>query len=234
MMKSFGFLLQILMFVLLCSCSSKSDMANSRLTTGYYKTKRPQGIPEKRYVLIKNDTVWAYLVKGSGNQIDTAKATVYVFPKESVRLIEKDYAFSNNTWDFNFQTIIFKYRPAMANIPNQLNTEFNLGRRADSYRISYLAKPLELNKRKITHFGYSFGFFTGLGETPMSNSVTQNQITYIYDGVIWLNGVSAIIGINSFTLGTGIGIDQLLDRNRNIWIYERKPWVGLMLGIKLK
>jgi hypothetical protein len=93
---------------------------------------------------------------------------------------------------------------------------------------------LELNKRKIDHLGYSFGLFMGLGETPVSSSVTQNQINYSYDGVVWQNGVSAILGINSFTLGLGLGFDQLLDTNRDIWIYERKPWVGLQLGIKLR
>lgn len=239
-MKKLGFVLQVIVLALLCGCNTLTETAKSRLSNGYYKCKNPDGILQNRYVLIKNDTIRAFPVNRSGatQVIDTTRATVVVFPKETDKPISGKYAFSKNAWDLNFQAILFKFRPARANIPNQLNTEFNLnlylGRRSDIYRISYQANPLALSTRKVYHLGYSFGFFTGLGETPVGSSVTRKQLTYIYDGVVWLNGVSGIIGINSFTLGMGIGMDQLLDRNHDIWIYQRKPWIGLLLGIKLR
>jgi hypothetical protein len=133
-MKHLRFLFQILMLALIFSCSSQSEVSKSRLTPGFYKTKKPQGIPKKRYVLIKNDTIWAYPVNPDNQVIDTARAFVYAFPKESDKLPAGKYTFNKKTWDFNFQTIIFKFRPATANVPNQLNTNFNLnlylGRRA--------------------------------------------------------------------------------------------------------
>jgi len=237
-MKQIWFLFQVLLLAILCGCSSQSEISKTRLTTGYYKTKKPQGIPEKRYVLIKTDTIWTYPVNRADNRVpDTSRTSLIAFPKESEKSPVGKYTFKKQTWDFNFQTIIFKFRPETAGFPNQLNTEYNLnlyfGRRTDSYKISYQANPLEFNKRKISHIGYSFGIFTGLGETPVSGNVTRNQINYVYEGVVWLNGVSATVGNNHFTLGLGFGIDQLLDVNRDFWIYERKPWVGLQVGIKL-
>ena len=237
-MKHLGFLLQLFLFALLFGCTTMSEPAKSRLTNGYYITKNPQGVKESRYVYYQNDTIRIYsLNKADNKTIDTARASVLIFPAETKNAIE-NFSFSKRSLSLNFQTIIFKFRPATANIPNQLSTEFNfnlyLGRRTDIYRIRYQANPLELNNRKFDRLAFSYGFFTGLGETPMSGSVTQNQITYFYDGLVWLNGVGGIIGTKTFTLGVGVGMDQLLDRNHDVWIYQRKPWLGFLLGIKLR
>src|SRR5688572_18563688 len=211
-MKRVSFLWQFILLALICGCNTLSETGKYRLGNGYYKTKGSGRKLQERYVQLKNDTIRAFPVNTSGTNkiIDTARASVFVFPKESDRTISKEYAFSKRSWDLNFQAILFKFRPATANLPNQLNTEYNLniylGRRFDNYRISYQQNPLGLGNRKVHHFGYSFGVFTGLGETPVNSSVTQNQISYLYDGLVWLNGVSGIIGINSFTLGMGIGM----------------------------
>lgn len=31
----------------------------------------------------------------------------------------------------------------------------------------------------------------------------------------------------------GLGFDTLLDRNAQFWIYQERPWLGLMLGLNL-
>ncbi|GAB3813836.1 hypothetical protein GCM10028895_06320 [Pontibacter rugosus] len=56
---------------------------------------------------------------------------------------------------------------------------------------------------------------------------------YEYEGVVLLKGVAGIIGINNFSLGLTIGIDHLFDKNRDDWIYQHKPWVGLAFGLNL-
>jgi hypothetical protein len=238
-MKQVTFLFRVIILLLFFSCTRQSEVSKSRLTTGYYKTRNSQGNPEKRYILVQNDTIWDYKINSATNQLlDSARSSGIAFPKEIGKYSGTHYSFSKSTWDFNFQTIVFKFRPAMANLPNQLNTEFNLnlylGRRLDKYRVSYHTNPLEPFKRKIDHFGYSFGLFTGLGKNPVNGSVTRNQISYNYDGVIWLKGVSAIVGNNNFTFGLGLGVDNLLDANRDVWVYNGKPWLGLQIGIKLR
>ena len=237
-MKNLGLLLPLFLFAMLVGCKTITEPEKSRLANGYYVAKNPKGKPEPRYVLYKNDTIRVYPVNPADKKtIDTAQASVLIFPRVTEKTDIGRYAISRKTWDLNFQTALFKFRPERANLPNQLNTEFNfnvfIGRRTDVYKLSYKANPLELNKRKFDHFAYSFGVFTGFGETPVTASVTRNRITYVYEGLVWLNGVGAIVGFNTFTIGAGLGMDMLLDRNKDIWIYQQEPWVGLLLGIKL-
>ena len=237
-MKNAGILLQLFVFAMLCSCKTITEPEKSRLANGYYVIKKPQGKPEPRYVLYRNDTIRVYPVNLADKKtIDTTRTSMVVFPRHTEKPEIGFYAFRRKSWDLNFQTAIFKFRTERANIPNQLNTEFNFnlyfGRRTDVYRISYQANPLDLSKRKFDHFAYSVGIFTGFGESPISGTVTKARIAYVYEGLVWLNGVGAIIGFNNFTIGAGVGMDQLLDRNHDVWIYQRKPWFGLMLGLKL-
>jgi hypothetical protein len=63
--------------------------------------------------------------------------------------------------------------------------------------------------------------------------VTQDQIAYEYDGVIWTKGIAAVMAVNNFTVGLAVGADWLLDRNRRFWIYQNRPWVGLAFGLNL-
>lgn len=238
-MKYVRLLFPLSLAVWLFGCTTMSESVRSKLANGYYETKNPQRKPEKRYVYYKNDTIRIYPVNSSDHKtIDTTRASAIVCPPETKNAPDGKFTFSKKMWSFNFQTILFKFRPSTANLPTQLNTDFNfnlyLGRRTDIYHVSYQANPLAFKKRKFDHFAYSFGFFTGFGKTPMSGSVTQNQITYAYDGLIWLNGVGAILGTKSFTFGVGVGMDQLLDHNRDLWIYQHKPWAGLLLGLQLR
>ena len=76
-------------------------------------------------------------------------------------------------------------------------------------------------------------FFSGLGNTAMTPSTTRNGIMTEYDGLILQKGVASIIAVNKLTLGLSIGFDNLLDQNKNVWIYQNKPWYGLMLGLNL-
>ena len=42
-----------------------------------------------------------------------------------------------------------------------------------------------------------------------------------------------MIGLKTLTVGFGVGWDYLTDRDKNIWIYQNKPWIGLTLGLNL-
>jgi hypothetical protein len=44
-------------------------------------------------------------------------------------------------------------------------------------------------------------------------------------------GIAGIIGINNFTLGLAVGFDNLLDKNKKVWVYQGKPWLGLAFGL---
>jgi hypothetical protein len=118
-----------------------------------------------------------------------------------------------------------------------LNAGFNgavyFGYRSDLYRLSYKQTPLHVFKRNITHYGYSFGFFTGIGTARIDEYVTDNGINIQYDGAVNLSGVNIVVGVEKLSIGLAVGIDHLLDRNRKYWINEAEPWVGLSFGLNL-
>jgi len=58
----------------------------------------------------------------------------------------------------------------------------------------------------MSHFGYSVGFFGGLGATQMNPLVTNNAIQFEYDGVVINNGFAGMVGIGSLTFGAAIGM----------------------------
>lgn len=42
-----------------------------------------------------------------------------------------------------------------------------------------------------------------------------------------------MMGYKSLTVGLGVGWDNLLDRDKDIWVYQSKPWYGLTLSLNL-
>ncbi len=120
---------------------------------------------------------------------------------------------------------------------HQLNSELNgvlyAGYRTDYYTVDYSpALPGKL-KQQINHTGFSLGAFSGFGSTFMSPWVTSGAIDSEYDGVVWTAGVAALLATPAINIALGVGIDYLLDGNRNYWIYQNKPWFGFAVGIDL-
>jgi len=134
-------------------------------------------------------------------------------------------------------TIPLKFRPMTSGVPGQLNTEINasayFGLRTDRFTIEYAQNPLGKQERVVKHFGFSFGGLTGLGNTLVSPTTTNDQTEQEYDGIVWTKGVAGIFALNSVTIGLSLGFDNLLDQNRSIWIYESKPWIGFTFGLNL-
>jgi hypothetical protein len=145
--------------------------------------------------------------------------------------------FVNNSFDLDLMSIVFKYRPYTSGFPNQLNTNFNaaefIGYRSDLYILSYDKNPLNAYHRRINHFAYSFGGFIGLGATQINPWVTNNNVQSEYDGFIMTKGIAALIGVGEFTFGAALGFDHLLDKNRKVWIYQEKPWLGFTVGLNI-
>ncbi len=108
-----------------------------------------------------------------------------------------------------------------------------LGRRIDAYTIRYQTNPLKGYNRQIKHCGFSLGTFIGIGSSTVGPSTTNNQLSYEYDGVILNKGIAAIVAVDNFTVGVSLGFDNLLDRNKKLWIYQNKMNVGLVVGLNL-
>lgn len=221
---------------LLSSCSALNKSTKYQFADEFYTTKLSDSATGQVYILTVEDTlkVFETIILDKKIEVDTLK-------KPEIFLIEQknpysSLVFKKSSLDVDFLTILLKYRPVTPTLPNQLNTNLNgavyLGFRNDYYSIRYKKNPFSYS-RFTTHYGLSFGGFAGLGSTTMSPSVTDNLLQNEYEGVVLTKGIAAIIGINNATIGFTFGFDNLLDANRNIWIYDGKPWVGLAFGLNL-
>lgn len=230
----------ILFFLVLSvfsSCSLFRKTAKQELSDGLYM-KRSSSTKSRVYVSVMEDAIYLYpTIKQSKTCIlDTSNPSEIYLPKlQNNQKI--DFKLSQTSFDVDFFTIPLKLRFTEKGVPPQLNANINgavyVGCRRDSYKIKYHTNPLKANIRKTNHFGYSLGFFTGFGNTFMSPTNTNTVLQQEYDGIVWSKGVAGIIGINNFNIGLTFGFDNILDKNKSIWIYENRPWLGLAFGLNL-
>lgn len=198
------------------------DSPKYQLSDGHYDFRQPGGKFRKAVVYILDDSVKIF----AGKSLREA-----VIPE-----INKDQLFIKHSFDIDVLTVPFKFRPIEAGLPRQLTTEFNgnvfVGYRLDRFRVIHKETPFGW-KQTYKHRGLSMGAFGGLGSTSITPWTTNNQITEEYYGFILSRGLAMMIGINNLTVGVGVGWDYLTDRDKEVWIYQNKPWYGLTLGLNL-
>jgi hypothetical protein len=211
----------LLLLVMLNACSSFRDTPKYQLSDGKYRFKETGGKYRKAYVYLKDDTTTVLLEPG--NEV--------LVPDET-----KEQLFVKPSFDIDVMTVLFKYRPATANLPRQLTTDFNgngyFGYRVDRFKIRHKETPFG-KKQIYSHRALTVGTFLGLGATSVTPWTTNNKTTDEYNGLVLTRGLAFMVGINNLTVGLGVGWDYLTDRDKDIWIYQHKPWYGLTLGLNL-
>jgi hypothetical protein len=83
------------------------------------------------------------------------------------------------------------------------------------------------------NLGYDFGVFAGPGVTLINPLTTLNRVTEEYSGMIMQMGIAGFIESNMASFGLSLGFDTLLNPDRKIWIYNKKLWIGFVVGIAL-
>jgi hypothetical protein len=231
-----GFFLLLFTF---CRCSTIRDTPKYEFANGYYTTKLFGGGSKDVFVTNEEESVLIYPLRKVGKTfvVDTTQHKRLALPQVFSDSLLGLQVFRRKSFDIDFLTIPFKYRPRVNAFARQFNTNLNggvyLGYRNDNYVLQYRKDVLGRFQRKTTHLGFSFGAFTGVGGTAMNPWVTNDQINIEYDGVVWTKGVTGIIGLDKFTVGLAVGWDNLMDRNKRHWIYQGKPWIGLAFGLNL-
>lgn len=224
----------VCMSSILFSCSVFKKNGIEELNSGVYGISFPAAKIKKGYVEVRDSSLKIYSIFKNGF---TDTTNVSSWGLNEFLTAEKPLRLSMGSFDIDVLTIPFKFRPSVNGFPNQLNTNFSgalyAGYRTDRYLVRYKKDPLRKYSRKENHLGYSVGIFSGFGSTAMNPWVTDNFISSEYDGLVWLNGVAGIIAVNNFSFGVGLGIDNLLDKNKDAWIYNNKPWIGLTVGLNL-
>lgn len=141
--------------------------------------------------------------------------------------------------DLDVFTIPFKVRPARGAVPVQLNTNFNaaiyVGRRLDFYSLRTRRSTPFGATPHIRDTGIGYGAFIGAGSTFISDDVTASArpTAADYEGVVLHGGLAAIYDARAFNIGVAAGLDQLLGPDAPHWLYQHKPWFGILFGLDL-
>jgi hypothetical protein len=216
-----GYLHLVFLMVALASCSAVRDLPKYQLANDVYEFRQAGTAYSKVLVELEEDTVRIYDLQGK--------------PITSLKPSGDEY-FRQRSFDVDVMTVAFRYRPPQAGVPAQLSTNFNgnvfLGYRVDRFKLDFRSTPVGV-KKTLTHRAITAGVFTGFGSTPLNPTTTRTGIATEYDGLIITRGAALMIGINQLTVGAGLGWDFLTGPDKNKWIYQNKPWLGLTLGLNL-
>lgn len=212
-------ILGLFVFSALAGCSGFKNLPKYQLSNDYYRFHQPGQPSVQVFVTLKDDSI----------QITKLDQTLEIVSGQ-------DEYFIKRSFDVDAMTVLFKYRPGTIGLPRQLNPSFNgnayIGYRIDRFWLDYKKTPGGILK-ELKHRAISVGGFGGIGSTFISPSTTHYKITDEYDGLVLTRGFAVMAGINSLTVGLGVGWDYLTDRDKNIWIYQNKPWYGITLGLNI-
>jgi hypothetical protein len=227
----------IFLCILHSSCRVLQKTNKHEINDGYY-TQHIDKKKQKVYIDVADDTIRIHQTQIRNNQliIDTIAVPSF-YEKEKTTEHKQATSFDKVSFDIDVFTIPLKLRPSQADVPAQLNTILNgavyFGLREDKYILDYSANPLGKSDLHMNHFGFSIGVFSGLGNTFISPTNTNYILQQEYDGVVFSKGLAGIFAINNLTVGVAVGFDNLLDKNKSIWIYENNSWLGLAIGLNL-
>ncbi|HRG80534.1 MAG TPA: hypothetical protein PL167_13025 [Cyclobacteriaceae bacterium] len=210
---------KLLGLLALLSLAGCAGLSKYQLKNDYYEFHQPGQPSTKVFVRVKEDS------------IEVTKLN------ESTEVVRgQDEYFIKKSFDIDAMVVPFKYRPSSMGFPRQLNTSFNgnvyIGYRIDRFWLDYKNTPAGMVK-ELKHSAITVGGFGGLGTAFISPWSTNYQTTDEYDGVVLTRGLALMVGINSLTVGLGVGWDYLTDRDKDIWIYQNKAWYGLTLGLNI-
>ncbi|GGF05415.1 hypothetical protein [Hymenobacter cavernae] len=139
--------------------------------------------------------------------------------------------------DLDVFTIPVKVRAARAGVPVQLNSNFNaalyLGRRLNFYYLSRQSITPWQQAPRIRATGLGYGAFFGLGSTTITGDVTRQQPGPEYEGLVLHAGVATLYDARIFNVGLAAGLDHLIGPDRPYWIYQHRPWLGLLFSLDL-
>lgn len=215
------------------SCSTMEKVSMHGFTSGYYQMDSSQQT-KSIYADVTDEKVDIY------NQHDQVPDKEICFSIPLVpcdSLLNTPLKFRKQSLDIDLTTIFFKYRPSVYGLPPQLTTDLNIavyaGWRVDTYKVYSSTDPLNRRRTRINNLGYDFGVFAGAGSTSVNSYTSNNRSNLDYNGMILQTGMAGFLESTIASFGIAVGIDYLLNRDRKIWIYNNKPWIGFILGIAL-
>jgi len=221
----------------LFSCASMEKIAVHDFGPGYYKLRTRDNELSNVYVNVIEDSIVVYpaIEDQKRVSVDTSTSRAaninYILPGDDLY----ESCFKKKSVDIDLSTILLKYRPSRGEVPNQLNANLNaalyVGFRKDFYKMVTSTSPVHEKSTYCRHTGFDFGLFAGLGITQVNPTVTANEVALEYDGIVFQKGIGAFVTYGRMSVGMVLGFDNLMDKNKTVWLYNQKPYLGLSIGI---
>jgi hypothetical protein len=230
-------LILVISFVIAAGCVPFDKIYSHDFNDGYFKLKSAGKKPKNIYLDVTNDSLKIYSFQ-KGNKFELSDTSTF-YGVNLKSFVPEDLLY-NSTFvkasvDIDLSTVLLKFRPASGSVASQLSANANgifyAGFRKDFFKIKSSFSELHEMSSYIRHTGIDFGLFAGIGITPVSPTMTMNRTTQEYDGIVFQKGFSVFGTYENMSVGLAIGFDNLLSHDKSIWIYNQKPWIGLVLGI---
>lgn len=226
-------ILLIPVWLFLFSCNTLQNASLHGFNSAFYQMEE-NNTKSPVYVEVSDEKIEIFPVT---NQQVVKEPTLSLKWQTNESTINHPLIFRKQGLDIDLTGILMKFRPQVSGIPTQLTADFNLaiyaGWRHDKFKVNLSETPTGKRQTKIGNFGYDFGFFFGPGATQITPGTTQNKIGLEYSGMIIQSGLAAFVETDLASFGLATGFDYLLSRDRPSWIYHKKPWLGLVVGIAL-
>ena len=235
-MRSSLYLLFVVLLLLFSSCVSLGKLTRHDFSSGFYKLKVHGAELSRVYTEVIEDSIIVYPVNSDGKGFPDFSSSrgMRVSRVKSDNYFYKS-CFTNNSIDVDLTSIIFKSRHSRDDVPNQFSADLNFaifaGFRRDFYKIVSPVNPFHEARSYIRHIGFDLGLFAGIGSSPVNPTVTNNNINQEYDAMIFQKGIAGFISINKMSIGLAVGFDNLLDKNKALWIYNQKSYLGLIISV---
>jgi hypothetical protein len=226
-----------LLMVISASCVSIGKITRHDFDSGFYNRKIQGAQPSSVYAKVTEDSVIIYpvITIDKKESPDTSSGIAMKLKKTKTDKYLNKSCFINNSVDIDLTSILFKYRQPKDDVPEQFSADLNfaifLGFRKDFYKMSSTVYPLHDEISFIRQVGFDLGIFAGIGTSPVNPTNTNNKTSQQYDAMIFQKGVAAFISYGKMSLGLALGFDNLMDKNRPSWVFDQKPYLGLVIGI---
>ena len=204
--------------------------------------------PVKAALYERQDTLYAEFLAESLPQPDGNRRTLdksdslavfFVHYNPTLKKLEEKspwFRYQSTAFDMDLFTLPFKYRFATAGQPGQLEDKLNVGIHA-GYRYDlgrYRTVYFRHNQRsEISSLSIGLGGFLCFAPAPVTSFNTHGLVQDDYQALGINYGVATTISLGSFSAGLALGVERLANRDRILWIYENKPWLGITFGLNL-
>jgi hypothetical protein len=225
----------VVLIILLSSCSILEKASRHGFESGAYRFREGTGKAQPVYVQVTADSLYAFKKKEGGVSYPALRGLPVSVCADGQG---GPYRFSRQSLDIDLTSVFFKYRGAVQQQPAQLTTDLNAalyaGWRFDTYTIKQQTDVLKQCSPKIRHRGFDAGILLGAGTAALTPFNTGGAIDYEYYGMVLQYGAAAFLESSFASFGVAVGFDYLTGPHRKVWIYQRRPWVGFVVGIALQ